>query len=89
MRLCRSPMPIKPEMEITGKPSSGGGQGAPLGWTKPLMPMEAAVKLVLARVLNCFTCSRSVPRRSSLTRLARRCERTASPRCKWERCRYR
>ena len=29
-------------------------RGAPLEWTKPLMPMEAAVKLVLARVLNCF-----------------------------------
>ena len=41
-----SPTPIKPEMESIGKPSSDGGQGAPLGCTKPLMPMEAAVKLV-------------------------------------------
>ena len=36
-------------MEMIGKPSSDGGQGAPFVCTKPLMPMEAAVKVVFAQ----------------------------------------
>ncbi len=44
-------------MESVGKPSDGGAKGAPL-MVKPLMPMEAAVKLVLYSVPVSFRRSR-------------------------------
>ena len=52
-----SPTPIKSLVESMGKPVSDGGHGAPLGCTKPLMPMDAGVKLVPARVFTSFWCS--------------------------------